>query len=139
MLSCPDLKRSGCQSPEEPRWRALGPQFCRKPLNCNLRCNPKTGRCKGLELCARLGSLVKITIFPTEEYFRTEEGFLVRLWHGTMDNGSAVMAYMAAIAISPAGAAVAREEAMVPIPGPEALITEVLWSKDDKSPKRARR
>jgi hypothetical protein len=81
---------------------------------------------------------VKITIFPTDEYFRTEEGFLVRLWHGTMENGSSVMAYMAAIALAPAGAAIAREEAMVPIPGPEAVITEVFWYKDDRSRKKRR-
>jgi hypothetical protein len=82
---------------------------------------------------------VKITIAPTEEYFRTEEGFLVRLWHGTMDNGSSVIAYMAAIALAPEGAAIARAEAMVPIPGPEAMITEVIWFKDDKSHKKARK
>ena len=76
---------------------------------------------------------MKITIFPTEQYFRTEEGFLVRLWEGTMDsNGSSVMAYVAAIALAPEGAAIAREEAMVPIPGPEAVITEVTWAKDDR-------
>jgi hypothetical protein len=83
-------------------------------------------------------TLVKITIAPTEEYFRTEEGFLVRLWHGTVDNGSSVMAYIAAIALSPEGAALAKEEAMVPIPGPEAMITEVTWAKDDKSAKKRR-
>ena len=75
---------------------------------------------------------MKITIFPTEQYFRTEEGFLVRLWEGTMDsNSSPVMAYVAAIALAPEGAAIARAEAMVPIPGPEAVITEVTWAKDD--------
>jgi hypothetical protein len=81
---------------------------------------------------------LKITIFPTEEYFRTEEGFLVRLWHGTMDNGSVVMAYMAAIALAPAGAALAREEAMVPIPGPEAVIAQVIWDKNDTSRAKAK-
>jgi hypothetical protein len=74
---------------------------------------------------------MKMTIVSTEEFFRTEEGFLVRLWHGRTENGAAVMAYVAAIAIAPEAEALLKESAMVPIPGPEAVVSEVIWSAKD--------
>jgi hypothetical protein len=74
---------------------------------------------------------MKMTIASTEEFFRTEEGFLVRLWHGTTEGGAPVMAYVAAICIAPDQQALLKESAMVPIPGPEALVSEVSWTLQD--------
>ena len=81
---------------------------------------------------------MKMTIVSTEEFFRTEEGFLVRLWHGSTENGAKVMAYVAAICIAPQSEALLKESAMVPIPGPEAVISEVTWSCEDRPRARAR-
>lgn len=74
---------------------------------------------------------MKITISPTQEFFRTEEGFLVRLWHGSTDSGAQVFAYVAAIAISAQQEPLLRESAIAPIPGPEAIITEVTWDNGE--------
>jgi hypothetical protein len=74
---------------------------------------------------------MKMTIASTEEFFRTEEGFLVRLWHGRTETGAPVMAYVAAICIAPDQEALLKESAMVPIPGPEAIVTEVVWQKTE--------
>jgi hypothetical protein len=75
---------------------------------------------------------VKITISSTEEFYRTEEGFLVRLWQGTSENGAQVYAYIAAISIAAENEPLLKESGMVPIPGPEAVISEVVWSLDDR-------
>ena len=75
-----------------------------------------------------------ITISSTDEFFRTEEGFLVRLWHGHIaGNGTPIMAYVAAIRTDSTNAG----EALVPIPGPQAVIHEVIWA-NDKAPKWAK-
>ena len=81
---------------------------------------------------------MKMTIASTEEFFRTEEGFVVRLWYGTTERGAPVMAYVAAICIAPNQEALLKESAMVPIPGPEAIISEVNWSSQDRPRNRAR-
>lgn len=68
---------------------------------------------------------MKISVSPTEQYFRTEEGYTVRLWMGTMTTDAGcdlpVSAYIAAIAYEGDG------EGLIPIPSPNAVIDSVLW------------
>ena len=61
---------------------------------------------------------MKLTVEPTEEFFRTDEGVPVRAWKGQTDAGTPVIAFIAAIA-APDGvdqADLARE--LREIPGP---------------------
>ena len=45
---------------------------------------------------------MKITLEPTADLFRTDDGIPVRAWRGTTDRGTHVIAFIAAIA-APAG------------------------------------
>ncbi len=62
---------------------------------------------------------MKITIEPTAEFFNTDDGYPVRLWTGTTDKGTRVLAFVAAIC-APAGTDHNDLQAeLVEIPGPQ--------------------
>lgn len=64
---------------------------------------------------------MKLTLIPTEQFFRTDEGIPVRAWIGETDTGTACIAFIAAIA-SPCGhdqSQLARE--LREIPGPATM------------------
>jgi hypothetical protein len=61
---------------------------------------------------------VKITLEPTEESFRSDEGFPVRVWRGHTCTGIAVIAFIAAVTVPEDTDREAFERELRSIPGP---------------------
>jgi len=61
---------------------------------------------------------VKITLEPTAEFFRTDEGFPVRAWIGTTDQGTRITAFIAAIASRADDDQAQLQAELEEIPGP---------------------
>ena len=61
---------------------------------------------------------MRITLEPTAQFFRTAEGIPVRLWTGSSDQGTPLVAFIAAVA-APEGCDQSQLEAeLKQIPGP---------------------
>jgi hypothetical protein len=78
---------------------------------------------------------MKITLEPTEEFFRTDDGFPVRAWRGTTDKGTPVIAFIAAIS-APEGRDHSELEAeLKTIPGPnisKKAVRDDSYSEEDQ-------
>lgn len=69
---------------------------------------------------------MKMTIEPTAEFFHTEEGSVLRAWHGTTDSGVPVIAFVGAIA-APADADQSElERELNAVPGPNVSRVPLL-------------
>src|SRR5882757_8052700 len=78
-------------------------------------------------------TFMRITITPTEHFFRTEEGWVVRAWTGETDAGLSITAFVAAIAFDDAKRHDLNKvtTGLMPIPSPEAVITDIKsWGKN---------
>jgi hypothetical protein len=62
---------------------------------------------------------MKITIEPTAEFFRTDEGWPVRAWRGLTEGGEPVVAFVAAVTATSAAGSAELHSALQEIPGPD--------------------
>jgi hypothetical protein len=62
---------------------------------------------------------MKITIEPTAEFFRTDEGWPVRAWRGFTEGGEPVVAFVAAVTPSTDAGNAELAEGLSEIPGPD--------------------
>jgi hypothetical protein len=68
---------------------------------------------------------MKITLEPTEEFFRTDDGFPVRAWKGNTDKGRPIIAFIAAISSQDGFDHSELERELKTIPGPNVSKTAV--------------
>jgi hypothetical protein len=74
---------------------------------------------------AKSGVNLKITLGPTEEFFRTDEGFPVRAWKGTTDQGTPIIAFIAGISAQDGFDYSKLEAELKSIPGPNVSQTKI--------------
>ena len=72
---------------------------------------------------------MRVTLEPTAEFFRTDEGYPVRAWRGTTDRGTPVVAFIAAVTCEPEHAAEFEVELRA-IPGPNVARVRVREASD---------
>lgn len=61
---------------------------------------------------------MKLTLEPTERFFRTDEGIPVRAWTGETEQGTKVVAFIAALAVPEGEDQSQFERELHEIPGP---------------------
>ena len=67
---------------------------------------------------AKSGVNLKITLEPTEEFFRTKDGSPIRAWKGTTHQGTPILAFIAAICVEEGFNHAQLEAELKSIPGP---------------------
>ena len=72
---------------------------------------------------------MRLIIEPTEEYFRTDDGYPVRMWTGRTEHGTRVLAFISAIC-APEGDDQSQLAAeLTEIPGPQ--VSHVMMRQDE--------
>lgn len=71
-------------------------------------------------MSAELDPKMKITIWPTEHFFKTDEGWSVRAWKGWDQHGNSIIAFVAAVSYNADADLGEVQNVLIPIPGPLA-------------------